>query len=30
LWYGFKGRNHIGTLASHAAASTNDLVQAKI
>jgi amino acid transporter len=30
LWYGFKGRNHIGTLASHAAASTNELVQAKI
>ena len=30
LWYGFKGRNHIGTLASHAAASTNDLAQAKI
>jgi len=30
LWYGFKGRNHIGTLASHAAASANDLVQAKI
>jgi len=30
LWYGFKGRNHIGTLASHAAASTNDLMQAKI
>ena len=23
LWYGFKGRHHIGTLASHTAASTN-------
>ncbi|MEP6886146.1 MAG: amino acid permease [Gammaproteobacteria bacterium] len=25
LWYGFKGRHHIGTLASHSANSTNDI-----
>jgi urea carboxylase system permease len=30
LWYAFKGRRHIGTLASHAAASTNDVVPAKV
>jgi urea carboxylase system permease len=30
LWYAFKGRHHIGTLASHAAAGTNDVVPAKI
>jgi len=30
LWYAFKGRHHIGTLASHVAASTNDVVPAKI
>ena len=30
LWYGFKGRHHIGTLASHALVSMNDVAQAKI
>ena len=30
LWYGFRGRHHIGTLASHAMASISDVAQAKI
>jgi urea carboxylase system permease len=30
LWYGFKGRHHIGTLASHALADMNDVAEAKI
>jgi urea carboxylase system permease len=29
LWYGFKGRHYIGTLASHAVASMNDVAPAK-
>jgi urea carboxylase system permease len=27
LWYGFKGRHHIGTLSSHSAAAVNHVVQ---
>jgi len=30
LWYGFKGRHHIGTLASHAVVSMDDAAPAKI
>src|SRR5579862_2470353 len=30
LWYGVKGRHHIGTLASHAEVSMNDAAQANI
>ena len=30
LWYGLRGRHHIGTLASHAVVSANDAVQASV
>jgi urea carboxylase system permease len=30
LWYGFKGRHGVGTLASHAVASVNDAAQAPL
>jgi hypothetical protein len=29
LWYLFRGRHHIGCLASHAAPGTSELAQAK-
>jgi hypothetical protein len=30
LWYGLKGRHHIGTLASHAISGIDGVAQAKI